>query len=78
MSNVKTLNNSSITPAIVLNAIGEDLPTIKALYAVAIKEDGQPICYATGDLSGLSLASLALHDLALKFLNGGIETEHTK
>lgn len=76
MSNVRTLNSKSITPAIVLNTIGEDLSQVKSLYAVSINADGQTTCYATGNLGDLAMAVIALQDLALKHLNGMIESEH--
>lgn len=73
MSNLRALRTTDINPAIVLQALQKDIETLQDIYVVAIDKEGHPIVFASGNLQGLSHASLVLHDLALKQLNGLIE-----
>lgn len=75
MSKVTTLSHSAITPEIILNSVAEDLGEMKHLFAVGIDKGGRPMLYASGDLSTLSIAALALQDLAMSYLNGGVTLE---
>jgi hypothetical protein len=75
MSKVSALNGNSITPAVVLNSVAEQLPEIKELYVVALSEKGEPTVWASGQLNSAAFAALCLHDLALKSLNGMVYGE---
>lgn len=74
-SKVKAIGPQGISPELVLETIKEEVGNLKELFAVGITKDGEPIAYATGDLSALSFAALVLHDLAIKKLNGMIDHE---
>lgn len=75
MSKIKALNSKSISPAVIVQSLGEDLQDMTDLYAVAIGLDGKPVIYASGDLSKLAFAALALQNTALQYLNGQIIPE---
>lgn len=70
MSDVIPLRIKDISPEMVLQAVAKELPTIKDIYVCIINNEGTPVMYASGDLGSLCTASIALQDLAFKFLNG--------
>lgn len=74
-NNVRTLNRNGLTPEVVLHALSQEIHEYKEVYIVGVHKDGSPRTWASGDLNGISFASLILHDLALKQLNGNIITE---
>lgn len=72
--NLRALRVNDINPHIVLQSLQKNVDEIHEMFVVTFTDDG-PQIYATGDLSLLSLASLCLHDLALKSLNGELHEE---
>ena len=72
MTNIKTLRPSALTPEVLLQHVAEQVGTLKEMYVVGVDQEGGPIVWSTGDLTGLSFAALVLQDLAFKQLNGQI------
>ncbi len=75
MSNVRTLNKEAITPEVILESAASQLPEIRALYIVGIRHDGKPQLWASGLMPDMALASLALQDLAMDFMNNRVIQE---
>lgn len=74
MGEVTALRNKDITPEIVLANVLKELSAIKQLYVVALT-DGEPIVWATGNLSQMCFAAKYLDSLCLDYVNGKIEEE---
>lgn len=75
MSNVYPLRISDLTPSMVLEAVKDRQDDLVDVYVVGIDKAGQPVMYASGDLSGLALAALSLQQLAVMNMNGEIIQE---
>lgn len=79
-TNVSALRPKDITPRMVLEGVLEDVDNFESVYVVGFNKEGQPEMYqiyASGDLSGLSLATHLLQRLTNMYLDGLIDTERT-
>lgn len=80
MSNVEALRPENITPRMVLEGVMEDVENFDSIYVVGLTKEGQPEMYklyASGDLSGLSLATHLFQRLTNAYLDGLVDTERT-
>ena len=75
MSKVRALKVEFVSPVIVMESVASKLETLKDLYVIGINADGEPEMWATGDLSNMCFASMALQQLCHQYLRGELEDE---
>jgi hypothetical protein len=72
---VSAISKQALTPRVVLENAARDANNLSEVYIVGICKNKETELWTTGDLQGLTYATLALQDLALKYFNGNVESE---
>lgn len=79
MSNIRAINSSGLTPAVVYQNFEKELPKLKAIYMIGIYEDEHKTpsgegstFYASGTLNDLGFVAVLVNEMARKYICGEI------
>jgi hypothetical protein len=75
VSKVEPLRLKDLTPAMVLEDVVKAAEELTEIYIVGVDKSGENVVWCTSDLTRLPWAAMVLNDLALKYLNGCVESE---
>lgn len=61
-------------PSTIVDTIAQNLDKVESIF-VCTMEDGEPVLYASGNLRELCIASIAIQQLAMQYINKEIVDE---